>query len=322
LAGALGLATLILPGIALAGTVTINLDTGRAVWRDINTGSSDYCEADGASATFNVEDGSNSAGEDAFDGGAAVFINDLPYDPQTLDSDATDVTGELVTITDLDVQVNFHAPADATWLRQTITLSNPTAAAINAAVYVSTNMGADSGTTVTGLGDGWFAVADDATSNNDVPVTFLLHGVAGSEKAVVVNGCGGTTPIVAGAQGSDDFVVTFPENSIAAGQTVHYVLFYALPDVGDPSPVNVGPAVGESESILQSIAFGENATDANAYAAGLFDGFTSEQLDAIANWNITALPSTGMSVTPVLGAALGLAFAGAFIAAMRRRAVA
>lgn len=299
----LGAGILLSPAVASAGVPTDTIDTGTSSWTGIQDHSSDYCTGQ---APFAAEDAGLSADggkDDAFDGGGAVYVDGTPYATGGNETVGDlSIAGPAVDISGLDVSVSWSSVADANWIRQIITVSNDSGAAISVPIRIETNLGADGGTYVTGLGDGWFSVADDASSPDDVPVTFLVNGANGAVKPDLFMGCDGSEAALTAGAGNEDVIVRFASRSYAPGETVHIVLFYAL-----------------SPTIAGSVAFGSNAADATAYGNGLFDGLTDEEMASVINWNLSALPSTGTSSIPLVATALGLALAGAFVASLRRR---
>jgi hypothetical protein len=119
---------------------------------------------------------------DAFDSGLTVWIDDVIFvSPDTVDVTGQTVTSGPVTLSGLEVTVEYSAMQDTPTLRTRVVLHNPTGAMISSNVRIMTPFGSDSLTTEIGSGNGgdtsrFRITADDATTPIDAVNTSIFGG--------------------------------------------------------------------------------------------------------------------------------------------------
>ena len=122
----------------------------------------------------------------AFDNGAMLYVDGHPFASQ-LNPLATDnhLLAGPVTMSGLDVTVDYTALPDAPTLRSVFTFANPTAAPISTTALYASNLGSDDTTVIHGTssgdtsfagGDRWVVTGDTNDPDYYVHVTHVLFG--------------------------------------------------------------------------------------------------------------------------------------------------
>lgn len=225
----------------------------------------------------------------AYDGGWLVYVNGT----RVSDADGTiDITGNVATsdpvsISGLNVSMQYLFSTTRSAARILVVLNNPTAAPITATVNVPTNIeednplnvnGTSSGDTTVSTADRWLVISESANVNvaptNEV-TSFVFYGPGTpAETPTLYNStvwtCSGTAGIEA------VFDVSIPANS------TRYLMFFA--GLGGVATADNVPA----SAISAMSAFNSNTTVGSDLLAGL----TSTQLFQVLNWNFPAPPPT------------------------------
>jgi hypothetical protein len=116
---------------------------------------------------------------DAFDDGLLVFIDGTQFvSPDTVDLTGQTLGAGPVTLSGLDVTVQYSALQDRPALRTVIGLHNPTASPINAVLDVESNFGSDAATVQVDQGSdtNWIITADNAVTPTDAVNTTVFRG--------------------------------------------------------------------------------------------------------------------------------------------------
>jgi hypothetical protein len=174
----------VLGGTAVAAPVTFSGATsnefdltgpGQVVWTVKNNVFN--CDSGPGFGIFDAE--FTPSHNDAFDDGLIVTINGTPF----ISPDSLDLTGQILTsgpisMSGLDVTVQYAALQDRPTLRTFIGLHNPSGSPITAALNVQTNFGSDASTTqiTTGTNGDWFVSADSPTTPGDAVNTTVYGG--------------------------------------------------------------------------------------------------------------------------------------------------
>ncbi len=215
---------------------------------------------------------------DAFDEGLTLWVDSHGF-VAPLDSTLSGqtFTAGPVSMSGLDVTMQYAAAADSATLRTLATFVNPSAADIIADVAFATNVGSDSSTGIRGTSSGdllftpadrWVVTSDDPTTPGD-PVN--IHVIAGPSSpplppasvGTTVYNCSDTDGILA------DFMLTVP-----AGQTRRLLFFNGL------SPDNTQAATDATVFDTNPIRGGD-----------LLSGLSVSDLLQIVNWNFCTTES-------------------------------
>ncbi|MFL5331529.1 MAG: hypothetical protein ACJ8C4_21780 [Gemmataceae bacterium] len=211
---------------------------------------------------------------DAYDGAFCMGVNGTQFaDPDgTVDLTGTTVTSDVVTLSGLDVTVEYFFDSNSATIRALYTYSNPSGADISATVVWGNNLGSDSGTVLdqTSSGDAtldatdrWLVTSDGAT-NNDPINTWVRYGPG----TVLQPSSTLQTPAPNNGLYTEQFDITVP-----AGQTRRLMFFGQLHNDDDPT-----------NAVSDAAVFDENATIANA---GLLSGLSSGTLAEVLNWDFS-----------------------------------
>lgn len=307
-------------------------DAGGNIWEITHEGGTDTgepgpdaeCDETPGVALDDAETG-NDGFDDAYDYGAMVWINDEVIDNPdetgllTTDGGASTVTFDTAQRSGLDVTMSYTFLAGNTGLngvaRTLVTLSNPSAAAIDAQVDFVTNFGSDEDTFLfkdqTGDGnyttaDRWIVTTDDPDDSSDPINTTVFFGPGEvASKPVVATG---EVFVCSGSEGAWDRF----ETSVPAGGVQHYVFFNMITEPVDDEVIPTGGA----DDVATPQATPPNAAvepflaqfDSAASASNpLFAGIPAEQLPNIVNWapaqvqpttTTTAAPTTTTTAPP------------------------
>lgn len=235
-----------------------------------------------------IQDATGPAGSgDAFDNAYEIFVNDTVVAQANGDLTGTTLTMNPVTISGLNVTLQYFAVPGVALLRTLVTLQNPTGSPIAAKVDVPVNFGSDSGSIIQATSSGdtnittadrWVISSDSGPSdpvnttamfatNATVPPTSYTQTVF---NCAATNGLGGT------------FNVTVP-----AGASVSFVFFAGLGGITTNSNT-VAAALAGAQAIFD--------TPNGLTNAGGFAGLSSQQMSSLANWGPVTLRSVNQTI--------------------------
>src|SRR5262249_47207670 len=118
---------------------------------------------------------------DAFDRALLVTVGGAQFiSPDTVDLTGQTLTSGPISLSGLDVTVQYMAMQDRPALRTFISLHNPSAAPITKALNVQSNFGSDATTTqiTDGTFGNWIVTADNPTTPVDAVNTTVFAGAA------------------------------------------------------------------------------------------------------------------------------------------------
>jgi hypothetical protein len=271
--------------VAFTGTIELTGGLG-ATWRVTDDNGTDtgsilgLCSGAPGLGIGDAEFVPGVAVEDAFDGGLTVWVDDSIFvSPETVDVTGQTLTSGPVTMSGLQVTVQYHALATAPILRTLVTFENPGSTPIAAVAHVVTNVGSDGSTGIRGsangnasfeLDDTWVVTSDSAVSPTDAVNVHVVGGPLNppgapfgygpmrfGTAATTVFSCGGTE----GIQKRYDLQVP-PRTTLAL------LLFNRL-----------------ASTVADGIAGAEGFNANPSAASELLSGLGSEQLVAIMNWS-------------------------------------
>lgn len=168
-------AALLMARGALAASVTFSGSSpivltgpGEVQWQVQNDGGTDDGTPNGtcsAAGGLTVEDAQFSAArQDAFDSGLTVWIDDVIFvSPDAVDVTDNTLTSGPVTLSGLEVTVEYKAMQDSPTLRTRVIVHNPTAAKIASDLRIMTPFGSDPST-----------ISIDANSNSAMAAVFVI----------------------------------------------------------------------------------------------------------------------------------------------------
>jgi hypothetical protein len=241
----------------------------------------DDCEGEPG---LTVQDANIPDGSDAYDNAAMLWLDDAVFVPP----DPVDLTGQTLTagpvsMSGLDVTMQYYAASGDATLRTVITFENPSGADINATAQWVNNSGSDGGTGIRGTSSGdttfdtadrWIVTSDSAGTPGDPVNTYVLFGpgspVTPSGASQVVFSCAGTEGVLS----------TF-DVSIPAGAARHLMFFNQM------NAENAGALTAAAEF------------DTNPAEGGdLLSGLDATQLSEVLNWAFAAVPPTPTAPGP------------------------
>lgn len=260
---------------------TITLSSGLlATWSISNTtGTNDglptgICSGSdpGLSVRDAVLDPNGTPKGDAFDDAFALWVDNVRFvAPDSVDVSDETLTAGPVTLSGLQVTVEYRAFQTSATLRTLIAFHNPSNAFVGADVLLATNLGSDNGTGVRGSGStgGWRVTSDSPSSPSDPAVMLVASGSAlGLDLSSFAVRRGSTStfgcPSASYHEGDElDGRVTVPP-----GGTIYLLQFVGLGATNEAAiaagaAFNIDPAVGSE----------------------LMTGITREQSLAIVNWS-------------------------------------
>lgn len=221
-------------------------------------------------AILDVSSSADPVRGDAFDGGNLVFVDNVQFvAPDTVDVSDGALTAGPVTLSELNVTVEYRAIADSPFLRTLVTLENPTATARQPIIELVTNVGSDAATQVdTSIG---FPLQTQilVTSDGDVPtdlvnVFALRGGFSGFVFPLITPLVDMTVFNVAGTQG----VRARYEASILPGETIRVMVMN-------------GVASEHTGALAEATFLAGNPPVGGSLMAGL----TADDALRIVNWN-------------------------------------
>lgn len=211
---------------------------------------------------------------DAYDDAWLTRINGAYYNPDTVDLTGTTMTGPVMSMSGLNVSVQYYFAPDSAVARILVTLHNPSGAPIAATVDMPTNFGSDgstvyrttsSGDTAITTADRWLISSDGYYSD---PVNTSVFYGPGAVREVPT----AYYTTVHSAAGTEGIGATFALN-IGAGQTQSLMFFAGLN--GITSATNTLEAAQTGAALFNS-----NATLRPEWLTGL----SGAQKAQIMNW--------------------------------------
>jgi hypothetical protein len=251
----------------------------------VNSGNSSWTIMNASpGASFSINDASllSPSMSDAYDGAGWVSVNGSFYGaPSPADLTGNTYTAGVVSMSGLDVSMQFYIDPTSDIARQMLVLSNPSGSPISVPVQWFSGSGADGNFAVfsSSSGDAIFTAADrwlvtQDTSGND-PVT--SYGLFGTGAAVA--------PSAANTVG--DIMTATYNVTVNGGQTVRLLWFYGLSS-------SLGTGQAESFELTPVLT-----------------GLSESDLSEVVNYDVVATPEPGTL------SMLGFGFAS--IAALIRR---
>lgn len=258
---ALAMTSLIAAAATVSTSQTVNTPVG-ATW---------YTWTDPGLTIGDAEFGGHG---DAYDDAWLTRINGAYYNPTTADLTGTTMTGPVMSMSGLNVSVQYHFAPDSAVARILVTLHNPSGAPIAATVDMPTNFGSDGGTIyrTTSSGDSSITTADrwiiSSDSGYSDPVnTSVFYGPGAVREAPTAY-----YTSVHSSAGTEGIGATFAME-IPAGQTQSLMFFAGLN--GITSATNTLEAAQAGAALFNS-----NDTLRPEWLTGLSDA----QKAQIMNW--------------------------------------
>jgi hypothetical protein len=264
--------------------------------------------------TLNDAETGNDGYSDAYDGGALIWINDKvfanPDDSMALTTDggASTVTSDTVSYSGLDTTMSYTFLAGNTGLngvaRTLVTLTNPSAASIDAKVDFVTNFGSDDSTELfkdqTGdsaytKDDRWIVTTDDPDYSDDPINTtvFFGPGDVAAKPTVATN----TVFDCSDTDGAwDQFQISVP-----AGATRHFVFFNMITEPVEDVRVPDAEGLASPQATPPNNAVLPYLTQFDSVASAsnpLFAGIPADQLPSIVNWAPAQVEPTPTTAAP------------------------
>ncbi len=263
--------------------------TGGPLWHLTNTlGTSTgdpFTGTCGQQPGFGITDASTNGNGDAFDDGYMVFIDGNVFvAPNTIDRTGNTLTAGAVSMSGLDVTVQYHFFSDRQLARILVTFQNPTGGDIAVNVQVPVNFGSDNNTTILATSSGdlvldgldrWVVTSDGDPVNGDAVNTTVFAGPNGTLPSAI-------TQTVFSCSGFNGVGVTFNVGVPAGGQR-SLMFFAGLGDIEGNTNTATGPggAVPNAFSLF-------NAADIITPALGLLDELCVDP-DTIVNWSVNGV---------------------------------
>lgn len=251
-----------------------------ATWRISNTGGTNdglptgTC-AGGTLPGLSVNDaefepaGANKT--DAFDEAFALWVDDARFvAPDSVDVTDDTLTAGPVSLSGLEVTMEYRALQSSATLRALVTFHNPTSAFIAADVALATNYGSDGNTVEFGSGTdgGWNVTSDSATTPSDPPVLLVSTGSVRDlvESSIPISST--TSTVFACPAGLAQGRQVRGRIVVAPGRTSYLLQFAEL-------------AATNQDAVTAGATFETNPS----LGSELMSGITKEQSLAIVNWN-------------------------------------
>lgn len=209
---------------------------------------------------------------DAFDGAFAIWVDDVRFvSPDSVDLSDDTLTAGPVTLSGLEVTVEYRAFQTSPTLRTLIAFHNPSSAFVGADILLATNFGSDGATGVRGAGStgGWRVTSDSATSPSDPAVLLVALGPALGlqQSSIPIERSSDTTFFCPSASHQEGHELR-GRVTVPPGATAYLLQFAGL------SATNEG-------AVDAGFAFSSNPP----VGSELMTGITREQSLAIVNWN-------------------------------------
>lgn len=242
------------------------------------------------SGGFTIEDAESADGDtDMYDNAWGIWVDDTAFAPGSFSVNGTEVTAGPMTLSGLDVSMEYLFSNVIEAGRILVTLSNPSGSAISVSVDVPANFGSDDSTTIvtTSSGDTTFDLSDtwvmtwDGSSEINTSVFYGPNGsVLPTSFTQTVFDC--FDPDGAGAT----FDLTIP-----AGATQRLMFFAGIAEIDGTGSTDTANAAANAQQ------FSAFDTIDDSLTADL----TDQERDSIVNWSPTeAAPSAPSVPVPAL----------------------
>lgn len=223
----------------------------------------------GLAVTDGILDPGGTLRGDSLDNGFTTWIDDVQFvSPDTVDVTGDTLTAGPVSMSGLEVTVQYKAFATPVLLRGIVTLHNPTGNPITVGYRLLSNFGSDGLTETRGSGPSrsWRVTSDSATNPSDPVVVFVAAGPDASapRTGAPLDSPNDTAFTCSGAEGS---ALASTKVIVPPGETLYTMQFIGLADTNAD-----GVALGET--------FGSNP----ASGSQLVSDLTTSQLLATFNW--------------------------------------
>jgi hypothetical protein len=227
-----------------------------------------------------ITDATSAGGDsDAFDDAYQVWVGGSVFvAPGTVDLTGTTLTAGPVSMSGLNVTVQYWFDTASAVARILVTLQNPTGADIATTVQIPVNFGSDSSTVY------------EATSSGDTSMTtadiwaVTSQGGTGEYNTTVVPGTSAVQTTVFNCAGSEGLGSTY-NVSVPAGQSRSVMMFAGL-----------GAITSTTDSLAGAVSAAAlfNSLD-SVVAQGWTSGVSAQQLSEVVNWG-PYVPTTPTSI--------------------------
>lgn len=270
--------------VAQAAPVSLPQDIspgfGSTLWSITNTGGTDTGAAFTGSCSYQpgltIQD-ATSAGDDsdAFDNAYQVWVDGAVFvAPGTVDLTGTTLTAGPVSMSGLNVTVQYWFDTASAVGRILVTLQNPTGADIATTVQIPVNFGSDSSTVY------------EATSSGDTTMTtadiwaVTSQGSSAEYNTTVVPGTTAVQTTVFNCAGTEGLGSTY-NVTVPAGQSRSVMVFAGL-----------GAITSTTDSLAGAVSAAAlfNTLD-SVVAQGWTSGMTAQQLSEVVNWGPYVAPT-------------------------------
>jgi hypothetical protein len=265
---------------------TINPGFGSTQWTITNTGGTDTGGAFTGGCDYTpgltIEEAITPGGSgDAYDNAWQVWVDGSVFvPPATVDLTGTTLTAGPVSMSGLNVTVQYWFDTASGVGRTFVSLQNPTGAPISTSVQVPVNFGSDSNTV-------WEATSSGDTTMTTADTWAVTSQSSTSEiKTTVVPGTTSVTTTVFDCSGTQGIGSTYSV-TIPAGETRSIMMFAGL-----------GSTTSTTDSVAGAIAAAPLFdTIDSVVAQGWTSGLTAQQLSEVVNWG--AVPPAPAAPTSI-----------------------
>ena len=279
--------TAIAADISPAG-LTVMPGVGALEWNIENDGGSNATAFTGnckSTPGLTIDDARSANGDtDAFDTAYTIYVDGAPFvAPDPSDLTGTTFTAGPISMSGLNVTVEYHFSDTIQAARIRLILQNPTAVNINPAIDIALNLGSDAGTVIeaTSSGDLLYTKADrwvvtsDGLPGDPVNSTVVYGSGAVNEEPILATTtvCGDPDPTGIGFT----FNIAVPANA-----TRQLMFFAGLGDITGPGNTIAG-------AIANVTMFDNN----NTIDPSLLAGIPAGDLGEILNWAFTTFAGLG-----------------------------
>jgi hypothetical protein len=286
--------------VAAPAALPLNVIPGLGVtnWQVTNTGGTTSGEAFSGfcfrTAGLTIEDATSADGNsDAYDFAHSIWVNDVIFAaPASVDLTGNTITAGPVTMSGLEVSVEYAFSDAVQAARIRAIFQNPTNSAIDITVDMPVNSGASPMTIeATSSGDALFDTADRwvVSSDGDPPVDPVNTTVLWGDRAAVTPSSVTTTVFACDGDAGEGIGVSF-DLSIPANSTRQLMFFAGLGDIE-----------GSGNTVAGAIT---NAAMFDIYTnidPSLLAGLTDTELGEIVNWELRPVKSGGGGPSCSLG---------------------
>ncbi|MBI1285342.1 MAG: IPTL-CTERM sorting domain-containing protein [Thiobacillus sp.] len=252
---------------------------GSTLWQITDSGGTDTnnpftgnCSGPG----LNIQDATSAGGDsDAFDHAYSIWINGVVFvPPATVDLTGTTLTAGPVSMSGLNVTVQYWFDTASAVARVLVTLQNPTGSDIATTVQIPVNFGSDGSTIY------------EATSSGDTSMTtadiwaVTSQGGTGEYNTTVVPGTSAVQTTVFNCTGTEGIGSTY-NVSVPAGQSRSIMMFAGLGSINNTTDSLAGAiAAAPLFNTLDSVV-----------AQGWTAGMSAQQLAEVVNWGPYVAPT-------------------------------